>query len=104
MVWAGIRMVYSREYLYMMITLRYCHHQEQVWHLCWNSVRVFFREHMTFCSRHKNMKLVIGMQIVNIVTVDAPQVRLGDEEKDDFWDSFIIVLSGIPEQESIFIW
>ena len=25
------------------------------------------------------------------------------EEKDDFWDSFIIVLSGITKQESIFI-
>ena len=28
---------------------------------------------------------------------------LSAEEKDDFWDSFIIVLSGIPKQESIFI-
>ena len=28
---------------------------------------------------------------------------LSVEEKDDFWDSFIIVLSGIPKQESIFI-
>ena len=28
---------------------------------------------------------------------------LSAEEKDDFWDSFIIVLSGIPQQESIFI-
>ena len=33
----------------------------------------------------------------------APQVGLSAEEKDDFWDSFIIVLSGIPRQESIFI-
>ena len=28
---------------------------------------------------------------------------LSAEEKDGFWDSFIIVLSGIPKQESIFI-
>ena len=28
---------------------------------------------------------------------------LSAEEKHDFWDSFIIVLSGIPKQESIFI-
>ena len=27
---------------------------------------------------------------------------LGDEEKDAFWDSFNIVLSGIPKQDSIF--
>ena len=49
------------------------------------------------------MKLVIGKQIVNIVSGYAPQVGLNAEEKDDFWDSFIIVLSGIPKQESIFI-
>ena len=49
------------------------------------------------------VKLVIGKQIVNIVPAYAPQVGLSAEEKDDSWDSFIIVLSGIPEQESIFI-
>ena len=45
------------------------------------------------------MKLVIGKQILNI----APLVGLSAEEKDDFWDSFINVLSRIPKQESIFI-
>ena len=49
------------------------------------------------------VKLVIGKQIVNIVSAYAPQVGLSAEEKDDFWDSFIILLSGIPKQESIFI-
>ena len=49
------------------------------------------------------VKLVIGKQIVNIVSDYAPHVGLSAEEKDDFWDSFIIVLSGIPKQESIFI-
>ena len=49
-----------------------------------------------------NVKLVIGKQIVNIVSAYALQVGLGAEEKDDFWDSFITVLSGIPKQESIF--
>ena len=49
------------------------------------------------------VKLVIGKQIVNIVSAYAPQVGLSAEEKDDFWDSFIIVLSGIPNQESIFL-
>ena len=49
------------------------------------------------------VKLVIGKQIVNIVSAYAPQVGLSAEEKDDFWDSFIIVLSGIPRQENIFI-
>ena len=49
------------------------------------------------------VKLVIGKQIVNIVSAYAPQVGLSAEEKDDFRDSIIIVLSGIPKQESIFI-
>ena len=49
------------------------------------------------------VKLVIGKQIVNIVSTYAPQVGLSAEEKDDIWDSFIIVLSGIPKQENIFI-
>ena len=49
------------------------------------------------------VKLVIGKQIGNIVSAYATQVGLNAEEKDDFWDSFIIVLSGIPMQESIFI-
>ena len=34
------------------------------------------------------VKLVIGKQIVNIVSAYAPQVGLSAEEKDDFWDSF----------------
>ena len=53
---AVICMVYSREYLYMLMTLRYWHHLEQVWLLCWNSVRVF-REHMTFCSTFQKQNI-----------------------------------------------
>ena len=36
------------------------------------------------------VKLVIGKQIVNIVSAYAPQVGLSAEEKVDFWNSFII--------------
>ena len=49
------------------------------------------------------MKLVIGKQIINIVFAYAPQVGLSAEEKDYFWYIFIIVLSGISKQDSIFI-
>ena len=48
------------------------------------------------------VKLVIGKQIGYIVSAHAPQVGLNDEEKGDFWDSIIIVLSGIPKKDSIF--
>ena len=44
-------------------------------------------------DRMMYVKLVIGKQIVNIVSAYAPQVGLSAEEKDGFWDSLIIVLS-----------
>ena len=50
-----------------------------------------------------NERIMYVKQIVNIVSAYVPQVGLSAEEKDDFWDSFIIVLSGIPKQESICI-
>ena len=50
-----------------------------------------------------NERIMYVKQIVNIVSAYAPQLGLSAEEKDDFWDSFIIVLSGIHKQENIFI-
>ena len=53
------------------------------------------------------VKLAIGKQIVNIVLAYSPQMGLSAEEKDDFWDSFIIqfiVLSGIPKLKQHFHW
>ena len=47
------------------------------------------------------VKMVIGKQVVNIVSAYAPQVVLGSEEKDIFWDRFIIELSGMPMQHNI---
>ena len=49
------------------------------------------------------VKLVIGKNIVNIVSAYAPQLGLSVEEKNAVWVSFIIVLSGILKQEIIFI-
>ena len=54
-------------------------------------------------ERIKYVKLVIGKQIVNIVSTYDTQVGLSNEEKDDFWDIFIIVLSEIPIEVSICI-
>ena len=53
--------------------------------------------------RFMYVKLVNGKQIVNIFSAYVPQVGLSDEEKDDFWNSFIIVLSWIPKQDIIVI-
>ena len=46
-------------------------------------------------ERIMHVKLVIGKPKVNIVSAYAPQVGFSAEEKDDFWDSFIIVHTGI---------
>ena len=54
-------------------------------------------------ERISYVNMVIGKQIGNIVSAYAPQVGLSAEEKDDFWDSCIIVLSGISKQDRIFI-
>ena len=42
----------------MLMTLRYWHHLEQVWLLCWNSVRVF-RELMPFSTNASKTKYMI---------------------------------------------
>ena len=47
--------------------------------------------------------LVIGKQIVNIVSDYALQLGLSVEENVGPWDCFIIVLSIIANQDSIFI-
>ena len=49
------------------------------------------------------VNLAIGKQIVNSISAYAPQVCLIAEKKDDFWDSFIIVLSVTSQQDSMFI-
>ena len=50
------------------------------------------------------VNLVIGEQIVNMSWLMLHKcMGLSAEEKDDLWDRFIIVLSEIPKQESIFI-
>ena len=49
------------------------------------------------------VNMVIGKQIINNVSIYAPQVGLSAEKKDDFWDSLIIVFSEISKQDSILI-
>ena len=49
----GLHALYKN---HMLMTLRYWHHQDQVWLLCWNSVRVF-RGHMTFCSAFQKQNI-----------------------------------------------
>ena len=55
LVWDFIWIVYSQECLYMLMTLRYWHHQEQVWLICWNSVKVFRELILLYVSKTKYM-------------------------------------------------
>ena len=46
---------------------------------------------------------VVRKHIINSVSAYAAHVGLSAEEKDNFWGSYFIMLSGIPKQDSIFI-
>ena len=62
------------------------------------------RRYKLLCKGCNKGTVGVGVFIVEKCEAgDAPQVCLSAEEKDTFWDSFIIVLSGLPKQESIFI-
>ena len=54
-------------------------------------------------KRTAGVCVIIAERWIYIVSEYAPQVGLSTEEKNAFWDSFIILLSGIPKKDSIFI-
>ncbi|MBJ3377360.1 hypothetical protein JGC18_24970 [Salmonella enterica subsp. enterica serovar Typhimurium] len=41
------------------------------------------------------VKMVIGVKLVNVVSAYAPQSGRSDDEKDEFWDKLIAMVSGI---------
>ena len=49
------------------------------------------------------IKLVLGEEIVNVMSVYAPQVGLGDGHKEKFWEDLEGVLLEIPQGEMVFI-
>ncbi|MBJ5695526.1 hypothetical protein JGG83_23020, partial [Salmonella enterica subsp. enterica serovar Derby] len=49
------------------------------------------------------VKMVIGMKLVNMVLAHAPQSGRSDDEKDEFWDKLIAMVSGIPDREMVVI-
>ncbi|MBJ5584704.1 hypothetical protein JGG81_25215, partial [Salmonella enterica subsp. enterica serovar Typhimurium] len=49
------------------------------------------------------VKMVIGVKLVNVVSAYAPESGRSDDEKDEFWDKLIAMVSGIPDREMVVI-
>ena len=50
-----------------------------------------------------SIKLVVGVEIVNVVCVYAPQVGLADEIKRKFWEELKEVIQSMPQTERLFL-
>jgi len=50
-----------------------------------------------------SIKLVVGSEILNIVSVYAPQVGLGEESKRLFWEDLDEVVQSIPQNGGLII-
>lgn len=50
------------------------------------------------------LRLVLGDEVVTLVTAYAPQAGLRDDEKTGFQDCLDVVVRAIPQDEIICIW
>ena len=50
-----------------------------------------------------SIKLVVGSEILNVVSVYAPQVGLSEEIKRFFWEDLDEVVQSIPQNEGLLI-
>ena len=49
------------------------------------------------------VKLILGREIFNFISVYAPQVRLDESSKRQFWEDLDEIVQGIPSREKLFI-
>ena len=49
------------------------------------------------------LKLLFDKHILTVVSTYAPQIGLSEENKDEFWDTLVHVVSGISEREVVVI-
>jgi len=54
-------------------------------------------------DRIMSIKLVVGSEICNVVSVYAPQIGLDDETKRLFWEELDEVIQSVPQAEKLFI-
>ena len=49
------------------------------------------------------VKLILGREIFNIISVYAPQIELDESSKRQFWEDLDEIVQGIPIREKFFI-
>ena len=54
-------------------------------------------------DRILSIKLVVGSEIFNVVSIHAPQIGLDEETKRLFWEDLDEVIQNIPQTEKLFI-
>ena len=54
-------------------------------------------------ARLMMLRITVGDKIVNVVSAYAPQVGRSYSEKEEFWDSMMDLVTGVGDEESIFI-
>ena len=54
-------------------------------------------------ARLMMLRITVGEKIVNVVSAYAPQAGRSYSEKEEFWDSMMDLVTGIRDEESIFV-
>ena len=49
------------------------------------------------------VRMIMGKRLANIISAYAPQAGRSADDKDQFWDKIIVVMSGIPQDEAIIL-
>ena len=49
------------------------------------------------------VKLILGSEIFNVISIYAPQVRLDKSSKRQFWENLTEIVQGIPIRKNLFI-
>jgi len=58
--------------------------------------------------RHKSdnimlIKLVVGVEILNVICIYVPQIGLADDIKWEFWEALEKVMQSLPQSEKLFL-
>ena len=56
-----------------------------------------------YSDRIMLVRIVVGEEIISIVSVYGPQVRLDEQVKCEFWDNLGDLMRAIPEDEKVFL-
>ena len=54
-------------------------------------------------DRIMSIKLVLGVEVLNVICVYAPQIGLSEDIKKVFWEELEEVLQSVPRHEKLFL-